>query len=181
MDAPSETQHFVLYFFCSTVREKSSAIAFIHTFLHQFVCCLPQNKQRAVITAFLLSLHNSILFRKKQFNEEVSFSNAALREILDASNDSDLWGALKKALDTEFEIRLSIIVDGLDRVKEHKAEFIRELDAFITHLLQRPWKPKAFLTSRPQDEIKEILDGLLCIEYDKERKGLTTFGFPKSN
>ncbi|KAF8538648.1 hypothetical protein BDD12DRAFT_740491, partial [Trichophaea hybrida] len=65
---------------------------------------------------------------------------------------------------------LSIIIDGLDKFEKQKLEFIRELHAFVIYLLERSLKPKVLLTSQPHADVKEILDGLPCIEYDKERK-----------
>ena len=71
-------------------------------------------------------------------------------------------------------IDLSIVIDGLDRVKRQKVEFIREVRELVEHLQGRISKVKALLTSQPEAEIKEVLDGLPCIEYDKERKGSAT-------
>jgi hypothetical protein len=40
---------------------------------------------------------------------------------------------------------------------------------------------KILLTSRPQAAIKEVLNGLPFIEYDKERKGLAYYHKTLSN
>ncbi|KAF8539938.1 hypothetical protein BDD12DRAFT_980660 [Trichophaea hybrida] len=168
-DAILESPHFVLYFFCSTiVRKRSSVIILIHTLLYQVICYLPRDRRRAIITAFLQTL----LDRKS--NLELSRikdgdSLDTVKKILDASN-SELWDALKAALDAESERKLTIVIDGLDRVEDQKLEFIRGLRTFVEYLLDRPLKPKALLTSRPQDDVRDILDKLLCIEHDKERK-----------
>jgi len=66
---------------------------------------------------------------------------------------------------------LSIVIDGLDQINHHKSEFIKGVRKFIAHLQERALKVKTLLTSRPQTEIKELFNRLLCIEYDKERKG----------
>jgi hypothetical protein len=99
-----------------------------------------------------------------------------VKKILDASNN-ELWDALKAALDEVPERKLTIIIDGLDRVQDQKPEFIRGLRAFVEYLLQRSLKPKVLLTSRPQNDVRDIFDKLLCIEHDKERKGTATFHF----
>ncbi|KAF8540115.1 hypothetical protein BDD12DRAFT_777518, partial [Trichophaea hybrida] len=169
MDAISESPHFVLYFFCSTiVRRRSSVTVLIHTLLYQFICYLPRDRRRAIIKAFLRTLLDSIFIREpSRFKDEDCVDT--VKKILDASN-SELWDALKAALDAEPERKLTIIIDGLDRVEDQKPEFIRGLRTFVEYLLERPLKPKALLTSRPQDDVRDILDNLLCIEHDKERK-----------
>ncbi|KAF8535735.1 hypothetical protein BDD12DRAFT_326423 [Trichophaea hybrida] len=169
MDAISESPRFVLYFFCSTiVRMRSSVTVLIHTLLYQVICYLPRDRRRAIITAFLRTLLDRIFIREpSRFKDGDSLDT--VKKILDASN-SELWDALKAALDTEPERKLTIIIDGLDRVEDQKPEFIRGLRTFVEYLLERSLKPKALLTSRPQDDVRDILDKLLCIEHDKERK-----------
>jgi hypothetical protein len=176
MDTTSGSQHIVLYFFCSSVvRMTSSVTILIHTFLHQFIRFLSPSKRRAAITAFLRSLVD--WEDQLRIEWEPSIKPVTLiKKILNNSN-SGLWNALQAALDTAWEQKLSIIIDGLDRVEELRFEFIRGLRAFIKHLLERPSKPKVLLTSGPQADIKEMLDGLLCITYDRERKGLSTLNF----
>jgi len=93
--------------------------------------------------------------------------------VLDAETNG-LWSALKAALDNAHSHDLSIVIDGLDRVRRENVEFNREVRELIEHLQGRVSKVKALLTSRPEAEIKEVLDGLPCIEYDKERKGSAT-------
>jgi hypothetical protein len=155
--------------------EKSNVTVFIHTLLHQFVSS-SVNKM-SIVRSFLRTLLKAI-FRKEQgprpkqsdFSREDS-SDTRLKKILNASTDT-LWDALNVVLDNEQKPELSIVIDGLDKLKNRKAEFIREVRAFIVHLQERSPKVKALLTSQPQAEIKEVLDGLPYIEYDKERKGL---------
>jgi len=166
MDATSQSEGFVLYFFCST---RSTITIFIHTFLHQFISYLPPDKQRAAIRAFLL-----ILLDKQKplcFQDEDYFSDTMLKQIIHAPN-SKLWDALRAALDVEKEQNLSIIIDGLDKVEKQQPEFIKGLQELVAYLLKRRLKPKVLLTSRSQVDGQEILHGLLCIEYDKERRGL---------
>ena len=67
-----------------------------------------------------------------------------------------------------------IVIDGLDKVQDKKDEFIKGVHAFAEHLQEPTSKVKILLTSRPQDEIKEVLDRLPYIEYNKERKGWTS-------
>jgi hypothetical protein len=62
---------------------------------------------------------------------------------------------------------LLIVVDGLDKVKHERGEFIKDFYAFVDHLQQRILMVKILLTSRPQANIKEVFNRLLYIEYDK--------------
>jgi hypothetical protein len=64
---------------------------------------------------------------------------------------------------------LSLIIDGFDKVGPIGAKCI---DNLCLHLMETTQKFKALLTSRPNSELYKISYGMLCIEYDKERKGL---------
>jgi hypothetical protein len=68
---------------------------------------------------------------------------------------------------------LSLIIDGLHKIEHWENEFIQEVCVFVKHLRVPvgPSTTKVLLTSGPRDDIKEILSGLPCIEYDSERKG----------
>jgi hypothetical protein len=173
-EKPSEAQHLVLYFFCSTApMEASIAITFVSTILHQLVCCLPRLR---VTNVFLRTLLNTILREESrsklnlsQFKMDDS-TGATVEKILQASNNG-YWRALGAVMDIVHEQGLSLVIDGLDKIEHQKYEFIREVCVFIEHLRERPFTTRVLLTGRPQAEIKEILSGLPCIEYDKERKG----------
>lgn len=168
----SDTQHFVLYFFCSSAsREKSIASVFIHTLLYQTVSYLPPDKKVSIVRIFLHTLLEAILKNDPELSR-FQGEDITIKKL--SAQTKELWDALKTVLDDEPKRELSIIVDGLDEVKHQKGEFIKELRAFIAHLQERNPKAKALLTSRPQAEIKEVFDGLPYIEYDKERKGSIT-------
>jgi len=168
-----------LYFFCSAaVGEKSVVSLFVHTLLYQIVSCSPMDKKNSIVRNFLHSLVDGI-FKKDPNQLFEGPSETWLKRILDAPTDDELWTALKAVLAKEQERELFIVVDGLDKVQHEKREFINGVRTFVEHLQQRTSKVKILLTSRPQDEIKEILDGLPCIEYDKERKGLVAPRFLK--
>jgi hypothetical protein len=167
----SKTQRSVLYFFCETVREvKSNVVAFVHTLLWQLICYSPMDKKISMARVFLHTLVEKIFGRENPpiFKEDAPITK--IKKILDASLSRELWAALKAVLD-EQELELLIVVDGVDEVEHRRSEFIKEVREFVEHLLKRKSKVKALLTSGPQAEIKEALDGLPCIEYDKERKG----------
>jgi ankyrin repeat domain-containing protein 50 len=175
----SETRHSVLYFFCSTADTENPIVSFTHSLLYQIVCCSPSNEKAQIVKTFLHSLLNAILKKEKSSEtkllqlKERDSQNTIIKKVLDAETNG-LWSALKAALDNAHSHDLSIVIDGLDRVKRQKVEFNREVRELIKHLQGRVSKVKTLLTSRPEDEIKEILDGLPCVEYDKERKGSAT-------
>ena len=173
------TQHLVLYFFCSaSIRKDLITTVFVHTLLYQIVCCSPTDKGILIIRTFLHrlleeALRNEAVRNWKEVIEEDSTIYTNIKKILDASANA-LWTALEAVLSEEPQRELCVVIDGLDRVEHQKVEFINGVRVFFTRLLNRTSKLKALLTSRPQTEIKEALDGVLCIEYDKERKGMAT-------
>jgi ankyrin repeat domain-containing protein 50 len=175
----SETQHSVLYFFCLTADTENPIVSFTHSLLYQIVRCSPSNERAQIVKTFLHSLRDAILGKKQTSNtklpqfQEGDSPRAIIKKVLDAETNG-LWGALKAVLDSAHSHDLSIVIDGLDRVKRRKVEFVREVRELVEHLQGRISKVKALFTSRPEAEIKEVLDGLPCIEYDKERKGSAT-------
>jgi hypothetical protein len=173
----SKTQHSVLYFFCSTAPSRIPiAITFISTIVHQLACRLPQLKGK-VTTIFLRTLLDTILRDEPLSDPEQSrfkagdSTEATVKKILNVSS-SGYWGALRAVMDIEREQELSLIVDGLDKTEHQEDEFIQEVRAFIEHLREKRSTIRVLLTSRPQAKIEEVLCGLPCIEYDRERKGL---------
>jgi hypothetical protein len=175
--AHPDAQHSVLYFFCSAATTKVPiAIIFVSAVVHQLVHCLPRRKKKAATTAFLQALLKEILREESLSDLNLcrfkagDSEDAIVKEILKASSDR-YWGALTAVMEIEREQGLSIIIDGLDKTKHKKYEFIKEVCEFIEYLRGRPSTTKVLLTSKPQPEIKKILHGLRCIEYDRERKG----------
>ena len=173
----SQTQHLVLYFFCSPAKAPIS-ITFVSAIIHQLLCHLPELKGK-VTTVFLRTLLGTILGGEPLSDPERSrfetndSADAIVEKILKPST-SGYWGALREAMDIEREKELSLIIDGLDKIEHQKSEFIQELCALIENLGKRPSPTRILLTSRPQPDIKEILGHLPSIEYDRERKGLVS-------
>jgi hypothetical protein len=173
----SEMQHFVLYFFCSTAaRKQPIVVIFIHTLLDQIVNCSPANERILIVRRFLHSLLEGTFNKEKipnwerrGFNEKDS-PDTDIKKLLNAPAN-ELWAALEAVLGDEEQRGLSVVVDGLDKVEHHRGELIRGLRAFVEHLQQRTSKVKTLLTSRPLADIKDVFDGLSCIEHDRERKG----------
>jgi hypothetical protein len=175
----SETQHLVLYFFCSTAsRDESIATTLVHTLLYQIVCCSPPDKQLSVVRNFLHALVETNLRSKRRVNldlidfREENSPDTMIKKILNAPI-SELWDALETILADEQMRELLIVIDGLDKVEYQKVEFVKGVCGFITHIQKRTVKVKALLTSQSQAEMKEVFDRLSYIEYDKERKGLS--------
>jgi ankyrin repeat domain-containing protein 50 len=177
-----DTQHLVLYFFCSAAARKRSIItAFVHTLLYQIVCCSPTDRGILIVRSFLHSLLDGTLEKKedpnwKQIFKEGDTLDSSIKKILNAPANA-LWTALVAVLSEEQQRDLWVVVDGLDKVEHQYGEFIRGVREFVANLLNRTLKFKALLTSRPQAEIKEVFNEVLCIEYNKERKGLAILCF----
>ena len=183
MKASSESgaKHSVLYFFCSAApRKVPIAITFISTIIHQLVCSLPEPKER-VATVFLRNILDTILTdeplldhheERSRFKRDDS-AEATVKKILKASSDG-YWSALRAVMESiDSEHRFSLIIDGLDtRAERQEGEFVSDFIRFLDFLRERPTAARVLLTSRPQAGIKEILSGLPCIEYDRERRGL---------
>jgi len=174
----SETQHSVLYFFCSpTTPEKSIAAMFVRALLLQIIRYSPPHKQMTGIKVFLRTLLDAFLGRQSVSNLKLSSPfkdqtslDKMIRNLLDASG-SEHWDALKAVLNTEHNQKLSLIIDGLNKIDHIQAEFIIDVCAFIKQLQESSFIVKALLTSQPNSEIKGPLHELQCIEYDKERNG----------
>jgi len=187
----SETQHSVLYFFCSTASreasmEKSIVTIFVHAILYQIIYCPPLDKKLSVVRNFLHTLIDAI-FRSKQTPnpvpppfEEKESPDTTIKKILNAPAN-ELWDALETILAAEQRRELLIVIDGLDKAKHQKVEFTKGVRELITRLREGTLMVKALLTSRPQAEIKEVLNGLPHIEYDKERKGSIASSVPTLN
>ena len=176
-ERPSQTQHLVLYFFCSTASAQALlAATFVSTIIHQLASRIPQLTGK-IITVFLRTLLDTILRDgllsdpgRSRFKTNDS-AEATMKNILKTPS-SGYWGALREVLDIEREQELSLIIDGLDKVEHQKDNFIQELCAFVEHLRGRPSTTRVLLTSQPQAGMKEMLGQLPSIEYDRERKGL---------
>lgn len=184
----SETPRFVLYFFCSAVTEKKPiATVFIHTLFRQIICDLSVEKGMLIVKVFLTNILEQILEEYKSLKvlKEEELESSRLHQFKEAAPKTiiknileapvrELWMALEVVLGHEQQRDLLLIVDGLEKVEHRNFELIKGILAFIGLLHKRNLKVKLLLTSRPQAGIREILDGIPCIEYDQERKGAVT-------
>ncbi|KAF8535368.1 hypothetical protein BDD12DRAFT_893133 [Trichophaea hybrida] len=161
------TQGNVWYFFCSAASSGSSiAAAFIHTLLHQIIACSSEAKAQSIANAFLGTLLLDRSHYGRQHLEEIDSSNQTVKDILEAQ-DGVLWEAFNAVVGMIEIQELSLIIDGFDKVGPVGAKCIENL---CLHLMETTQKFKALLTSRPSSELNKISYGMLCIEYDKERK-----------
>jgi hypothetical protein len=174
------TQRLVLYFFCSAPIGRRPIVAvFIRTLLSQIICSSPTDKRISIVRSFLRSLHAGI-FKKggappwEELDLRKGDSPDKNIEKIFQGPPNKLWAALRAVLADEKQQELLVVVDGLDKVEDQKVEFLEGVREFATHLLKETSKAKILLTSRPQAETKEVLNGLPCIEYDKERIGWST-------
>ena len=177
-EKPSQAQHLVLYFFCSTVpTEASISIIFVSTIMDQLIRHLPRLKGE-VTMVFLRALLDTILRDKPLSDPEWSrfksddSSEAMVKKVLEASSNG-YWHALRAVMDIVHEQELSLIIDGLKEAGHQRREFIQEIYSFLDHLRERHSTTRVLLTSQPQAEIEDIFGRLSRIEYDREREGLT--------
>jgi hypothetical protein len=169
----------VLYFFCSSAPKVRRLTYLTHTLLHQIVCCSNTGKSNSIAVAFLSTLVDGHFHRrspdfsendpqetivKKVLDNREALAKAEktmVKKVLDAP-DNELIEALAEALKKAGIRKLSIIVDGLWEGVD---------DWFVRFIMHAAPQLKALLTSRP-NSLQNIPDGILCIEYDKERQGL---------
>ena len=182
-DRVLKTDHFALYFFCSSATGGRPIFAnFVHTLLKQIVCCSPMDKRILVIRSFLHNLLEEAFkgnaaphWEEWEFREQDTLYKEVKRILHAPTNE--LFTAFKAVLHDEEQQSLSLVVDGLDKVEYQRDGFIREVREFVDHLQQRTSKVKILLTSRPLAKIKDLLGELPCIEHDRERKGSPTSYF----
>jgi hypothetical protein len=151
----------VLYFFCPSAPKTRRLTFLIHTLLHQVVCCSNAGNVNSVATAFLSTLVEGHIQRRSSDFGEDDPQDTALKKILDAP-DIELIEALAEAFKKVGIPKLSIIVDGL---------WEGVADRFVQFIMESELEFKALLTSR-ENSLQTIPNGMLCIEYDKERQGL---------
>lgn len=165
--ADSASQNALLYIFCRTVTNAAHVgTGFVRVLLHQLVSNLLAPKKKSVITVFLHTLLDAVI-RKKDTDLDPKLwpVEDITKQLLDVTRSSEHWDALMAALKIE-ERELVLIIDGLDNCGH---ELTRKICAFVSQLQGRV---KVLLTSRPQNEIKAMVEeGVLSIEYDKERQG----------
>lgn len=172
-----ERCNLILYFFFSAaIKERSNVNAFLHTLLKQIVCYPPLDKGILIIRSFLYRLLKETFkdeatptWKQRGFNKEES-PDENVQKILHAPANEFLT-ALGTVLRDEEQRGLLVVLDGLDKVEDQRGEFIVAVRAFVERLQKRTSMVKILLTSRPLTEIKDIFNGLPCIEYDRERKG----------
>lgn len=174
MEKSSETHRLVLHFFCSAASVKGSSIAIlIRALAHQIVSTAPQTRQMSIIRKFLRTiLSNTFKRMSPSVMQRFSLrdSNSNIKNLLESPDDS-LWAALWAIMPTEQNPEFSIVIDGIEHIRDRRGKFVRRIREFVEDL-QRTSKAKILLTSGLESDTAQIFDGLRHIEYDKERKGL---------
>jgi hypothetical protein len=159
-DSPKKSS--VLYFFSSSGKKATRSTDFIHTLLHQVVCCSNVEKADSIATTFLGTLLGGHFQRHTQVFKKEDDPDTTIQKILDAP-ENELIEALVEAVKTSGIQELSIIFDGLS---ENIARLV------ILHSMRATRKLTALFTIDESPKYGEVLDRMTCIEYDKERKGL---------
>ncbi|KAL7782062.1 ankyrin repeat-containing domain protein [Trichoderma afarasin] len=172
MKKSSKTQRLMLHFFCSAASVKGSSIAiFIRALAYQIVSTSPQTRQMPTIRKFLRSILSST-FKRISPNLMQRFSlrdsNSNIMNLLESPDDS-LWAALWAIMPIEQSPELSIVIDGIEHIRDRRGKFIRRIREFVEDL-QRTCKAKILLTSGLEPDTAQVFNGLPHIEFDKERK-----------
>ncbi|KAF8533697.1 hypothetical protein BDD12DRAFT_898092 [Trichophaea hybrida] len=155
----SQTNTSVLYFFCSSAPKARRSTCLIHTLLHQVVRCSKARKANSIAAAFLSTLVDGHFRRHSSDFGEDDQLDTTVNKVLDAP-DIDLIEALAEAIKKAEIRKLSIIVDDL---------WEDVADWFVQIIMEAAPELKALLTSR-YNSFRNIPDGILFIEYDKERQ-----------
>jgi len=151
----------VLYFFCSSASQARPLTSLIHTLLHQVVRGSSAGEANSIATAFLSTMVDGCL-RLGLPNFRGDDSREILKRILNDTPDNEQVKALVRAIRIAELQEFSIIVDGLWE------DFASR---FIQLVMEGTLESKALFTTR-HNPLQNIPHGMLCIEYDKERKGL---------
>lgn len=155
-----------------TEREPTTS-AIIWTFLCQLVS---QNKGRYILKNFFHSVLKEIYRNGVLRLNREDTPDTTIRLVLNTET-TNLWGGLRSVLESEQDLAVLVVIDGLDEMGSEESAFIKEFITLMEQLQKRVSGAKAFLTSRTQQGIRGF-DGSLHIEYDEERKGSI---FPSPN
>ncbi|KAF8534229.1 hypothetical protein BDD12DRAFT_809535 [Trichophaea hybrida] len=161
----------VYYFFCSMLEWGTLvATTFSNSILRHILEISDDCQAKSIITAFLSTLLHNILERdQSRFREDTSLIKT-VEEILNASG-GELLGALTTAVDQINKTQeTSIIIDRVDELGKEGAQFLKKFCSHMETIINPGPKLKVLLTCRQGPHIKEIVDGVPCIEYDKERQ-----------
>jgi len=158
-----QTDSSVLYFFGSTATESMRATVFTHTLLDQIIRGVVPELADSIAIAFLTTLLGAHFQRSRGSGGIFDYSDTVdiMTKILVAQDDT-LIEALAEAVKTSRIRNWFLIADGLS---EDITYFLMKYIGEATQNL------KAIYTS--QQRFERIPDGILYIEYDKERKGVT--------
>jgi hypothetical protein len=173
----------VLYFFCSTAAGMESiAEIFVCSLVDQIIRRLPQlESKKSIITEFTRVLDGLLT------QEAASVKGARSSLLRDLGEDTPdtvakkileqqeehYWNALDSVLKVGAE-EFTIVIDGLDNLGQQENVFAKKVHTFFSTLRARFPKFRVLLTGGPSIELKAIIGGATCIEYDKERNGLIT-------
>ncbi|KAF8543385.1 hypothetical protein BDD12DRAFT_802119 [Trichophaea hybrida] len=155
----------VLYFFCSSAPKARRLTSFTHTLLHQVVSGSSAGEANSIAAAFLSTMVDGCLRLGLPNFREDDPRDTILKRILNDAPDNEQVEALVEAIRKAGLRELSIIVDGL--WEGFAAQFIQLI-------MEGTVEFKALFTTQ-HNPPENIPYGMLCIEYDKERKECLRF------
>jgi len=157
----------VLYFFCSSAPNTQYSANIAHTLLYEIFCYSHASTANSIVVDFLSNLVRGHFQRRApEFREDDPLDDT-LMKILDVP-DKELIQALAEAIRKAGVRKLSIIIDG--SWHDDTDRFIQYI-RFVEYVMRVVPELKALVTCR-HNSLDSIPDGMLYIEYDKERKGL---------
>jgi len=157
----SQINNSVLYFFSSTATEVRRLTIFTHTLLHQIGCSLNAEQANAMAATFLDTLLFGHIQQPTQAFRKDDKLETTIEKILRAPHNVHIE-ALVEAIKNAGIQELLIIIDS----------WSKDIACLVKHCMRAIPKVKALFTIDESPKYGEILDGMTCIEYDKERKGL---------
>ncbi|KAF8241415.1 hypothetical protein K440DRAFT_572220, partial [Wilcoxina mikolae CBS 423.85] len=147
--------------------EGSDAITtFTHFVLRHILNVSDAPQAKSITETFLHTLLLKIIQRDRSRFEDRGFSAITLDEILRAESGGHLEALTKAVAKVRTIQDMPIIIDGIDNIGPDGLQFLKMFSSLKT---ANP-KPKVLVTCRLDPDLKRLVDGVPCIEYDKERK-----------
>jgi hypothetical protein len=151
--------------------EDATTTTFIYEFLRLVMNGSGDSQAKSIAKCFFSAALRMILRRDEGKFQKPEPPETTAGKILDAS-EAELLEALGLSILKIKAIHgTSVVIDGIDKVGPQGARFI---GTYCSHMRKIGSNFRALITGQPDPNIKRIATGMLCIEYDEERKGVAT-------
>jgi hypothetical protein len=151
------------------MKDSNDVTGFTHSILHHILNGSSSLQANSIIRAFLGTLLRNVLKRNQPCFLEDGSSAMTVKKILEASGGELLEALTDAVVEIESIQDTIIVIDGIDNIGKNGALFLQKfcLKMMASSIF------KALFTCRPDPDIKRIVNGFPCIDYDKERQGLS--------